>query len=126
MAKKRSVKRVQQETQTSGSKQPPAQPPSDDVLRLSNDSVIRIEIDGGEFDGQVFEHDPLVIKIAAEPIEHAHRKSSDKQFVPTFEFYQELALEYVRQGILPTCTPSMAAKLWIRVWQVWSDEKKTT
>lgn len=96
------------------------------TITLTDHGEIEIEIKGGKHDGMTRQCDILELKIAAEPVEQKHHPGEGKRFVPTFRFFKELAAAYVSDGILPVCTPRMAAELWGEVWRIWNNAKKNS
>lgn len=125
MAKKKTVSRTDKQAGQSTAEReslPPASNSNKVVLR--DRGLVEIEIQGGAHDGEIITRDLLQIKMAAEPVEAKFRQANSELFQPSYAFFLALSEAYVRDGILPVCTPMMAANLWGRVWNDWTELKK--
>ena len=87
-----------------------------------NEGQLTFKVEGGEHDGVELIIDVVMAKLAAEPVERAH--GVGKGWQPTPKFCADVAQAFMENGIVDSCTPSMAYHIYFTVVEAWLKAKK--
>lgn len=89
------------------------------------DGVLRIDVEGGRYHGQTIVIDPLLVLLAAEPLERSHRLEQDGDTLRATPAFI-VDLDKAMQDLGYSSTPAIALHAWIHSRAYFHEAQKKT